>query len=78
MADIQGRILVADDYIVNRMQLKRSLEQQGHTVALAENGSQALEMLGQGDFPVHRWLLALLRCAASRRREVPAEQLYHS
>jgi CheY-like chemotaxis protein/CRP-like cAMP-binding protein len=50
MADIQGRILVADDYIVNRMQLKRSLEQQGHTVALAENGRQALEMLGQGDY----------------------------
>lgn len=50
MADIQGRILVVDDYVVNRMQLKRSLEQQGHTVALAENGSQALEMLGQGDY----------------------------
>src|SRR5512136_1502777 len=32
------------------MQLKRSLEQLGHMVALAENGSQALEMLGQGDF----------------------------
>ncbi len=32
------------------MQLKRSLEQQGHTVALAENGSQVLEMLGQGNF----------------------------
>jgi len=32
------------------MQLKRSLEQQGHTVALAENGRQALEMLDGGDF----------------------------
>jgi two-component system cell cycle response regulator len=48
--DIQGRILVVDDYVVNRMQLKRSLEQQGHTVALAENGCQALEILGAGDF----------------------------
>jgi two-component system cell cycle response regulator len=49
-ADIQGRILVVDDYVVNRMQLKRSLEQQGHTAALAENGRQALEMLDGGDF----------------------------
>ena len=32
------------------MQLKRGLEQQGHTVTLAENGRRALEMLGQGDF----------------------------
>ncbi len=32
------------------MQLKRSLEQQGHTVALAENGRQALEMLYAGRF----------------------------
>ena len=34
------------------MQLRRSLEQQGHAVALAENGHQALEMLGAGDFDV--------------------------
>jgi len=48
--DIQGRILVVDDYVVNRMHLKHSLEQQGHTVALAENGRQALEMLDVGGF----------------------------
>jgi len=48
--DIQGRILVVDDYVLNRMQLKRDLEQQGHTAALAENGRQALEMLDGGDF----------------------------
>jgi CheY-like chemotaxis protein len=40
--------LVVDDYVLNRMQLKRSLEQQGHLVALAENGRQALEMLDAG------------------------------
>jgi two-component system cell cycle response regulator len=34
------------------MQLKRSLEQQGHTVALAENGRQALEMLASQPFDV--------------------------
>ena len=48
--DIQGRILVVDDYVVNRMQLKHSLERQGHTVTLAENGRQALEMLDVGGF----------------------------
>jgi CheY-like chemotaxis protein len=47
---IQGRILVVDDYVLNRMQLKRGLEQQGHTVALAENGRQALEMVEAGNF----------------------------
>jgi two-component system cell cycle response regulator len=47
---IQGRILVVDDYVLNRMQLKRSLEQQGHAVALAENGRQALEMLDADGF----------------------------
>jgi two-component system cell cycle response regulator len=47
---IQGRILVVDDYVLNRLQLKRSLEQQGHAVALAENGRQALEMLDADHF----------------------------
>lgn len=47
---IQGHILVVDDYILNRMQLKRYLEQQGHTVTLAEHGRQALEMLDAGRF----------------------------
>jgi CheY-like chemotaxis protein len=32
------------------VQLKRYLEQQGHAVALAENGRQALEMLGTSSF----------------------------
>lgn len=47
---MEGRILVVDDYALNRLQLKHSLEEQGHTVALAENGRQALEMLEAGDF----------------------------
>ncbi|MGB8647326.1 MAG: response regulator [Anaerolineae bacterium] len=45
-----GRILVVDDNRINRMQLKRVLEQQGHTVALAENGRQALEVIRQAPF----------------------------
>jgi len=36
--------------VLNRMQLKRSLEQQGHAVSLAENGRQALEVLGAAGF----------------------------
>jgi adenylate cyclase len=45
MRETRGRLLVADDNKVNRLLLQRSLEQQGHTVALAENGRVALEML---------------------------------
>jgi len=40
-----GYLLVVDDNKVNRLLLARGLEQQGHRVALAENGRQALEML---------------------------------
>jgi len=45
-----GRLLVVDDNKVNRLLLGRSLEQQGHRVAFAENGRQALEVLHQGEF----------------------------
>ena len=45
MLDSKGRLLVADDNKVNRLLLSRSLEQQGHSVALAENGRVALDML---------------------------------
>lgn len=49
MADVSlrmgGRLLVADDNKVNRLLLARSLEVQGHHVALADNGRRALEML---------------------------------
>lgn len=45
MIQKQGHILVVDDNRMNRFKLSRVLEQQGHTVALAENGRQALEMI---------------------------------
>jgi two-component system, cell cycle response regulator len=45
MANDQGRILVVDDNRINRMRLDHSLSQQGHVVAMAEHGHQALEML---------------------------------
>ncbi len=44
MAD-SARLLVADDNKVNRLLLSRSLEQQGHRVALAVDGLEALQML---------------------------------
>ena len=40
-----ARLLVVDDNKVNRLLLARSLELQGHSVASAENGRIALEML---------------------------------
>src|SRR6266576_2563421 len=45
-----ARLLVADDNKVNRLLLTRSLELQGHTVASAENGRVALDMLRREAF----------------------------
>ncbi len=45
MAHRPGHILVVDDNRLNRMQLARSLQQEGHTSAMAENGRQALDMV---------------------------------
>jgi adenylate cyclase len=46
MRDVSpGRLLVVDDNKVNRLLLGRSLEQQGHKVASASNGREALEVL---------------------------------
>jgi adenylate cyclase len=45
-----SRILVVDDNASNRELLKRRLERQGHSVALAENGSCSLEMLREAPF----------------------------
>jgi len=45
-----GTILIADDNRMNRLLLARGLEQQGHTIAYAEDGREALELLGQQRF----------------------------
>jgi len=45
-----ARLLVVDDNKVNRLLLGRSLELQGHSVASAENGRVALEMLRREGF----------------------------
>lgn len=47
-----GRLLVVDDNKVNRLLLGRGLEQQGHVVAFAENGLQALEKVRSQPFDI--------------------------
>lgn len=47
-----GRLLVVDDNKVNRILLARGLEQQGHTVTLAEHGRQALELMRRESFDI--------------------------
>ena len=44
-AEEKGHILVVDDNRMNRIKLSRSLEHQGYTVGLAEDGQQALDLL---------------------------------
>jgi adenylate cyclase len=50
MPERGARLLVVDDNKVNRLLLARSLELQGHAVALAENGRVALERLRREPF----------------------------
>jgi CheY-like chemotaxis protein len=52
MKNLPGHILVVEDNRINRLKLSRSLEQQGHTITLAENGRQALEMVRIQPFDV--------------------------
>jgi signal transduction histidine kinase len=52
MTEVQGHILVVDDNRMNRIKLSRSLELQGHTVTLAEDGQRGLDLLRQQAFDV--------------------------
>ena len=54
-----ARLLVVDDNKVNRLLLARSLELQGHSIASAENGRVALEML-RGE--PSTWCCSTWRC----------------
>src|SRR5512142_1338551 len=47
-----GTILVVDDDMLNRVVLSTNLGEQGYAVETAENGRQALEMLGKRAFDV--------------------------
>jgi class 3 adenylate cyclase len=44
-ASAAGTIVIADDNRVNRLLLARGLEGEGHTVAFAEHGAEALDLL---------------------------------
>ncbi|QVM86711.1 response regulator [Pseudomonas lalucatii] len=46
----QGRILLAEDSPANQLVAVTQLEQAGYQVAVAENGHQVLELLGQASF----------------------------
>jgi adenylate cyclase len=47
---LPGKILIVDDNRMNRLLLSRGVELQGHSVAFAEHGRQALDLLRQNDF----------------------------
>jgi class 3 adenylate cyclase len=50
VSDPPGRILIVDDNRMNQLLLGRGLEQQGHTVAFAADGREALALLRAEDF----------------------------
>ncbi len=45
MTAVSGHVLIVDDNEMNRDMLSRRLEKQGHTIAAAENGRRALDLL---------------------------------
>jgi two-component system cell cycle response regulator len=51
---MSARILIVDDIEANRKLLAAKLEAQYHTVLLAENGPQALEIAKSKDHPARR------------------------
>ena len=52
MSDIKGNLLVVDDNEMNRDMLSRRLSRRGHTVATAEDGHVALDLIEQNAFDV--------------------------
>ena len=50
MTNQANHILVVDDDELARMEISRCVEQQGHTVSLAKDGAQALDMLRSQTF----------------------------
>lgn len=52
MGGISGKLLVVDDNEMNRDMLGRRLSRRGHSVLTAENGQQALDVIGQESIDV--------------------------
>jgi class 3 adenylate cyclase len=52
VSDSRASVLVVDDDAINRMMLRRSLEQEGHAVSVAEDGRAALDLLRRERFDI--------------------------
>jgi adenylate cyclase len=52
VSESRASVLVVDDDAINRMVLRRSLEQEGHAVSLAEDGRAALDLLRTERFDI--------------------------
>ena len=52
MVNEKGHILIVDDNRLNRMRLAHSLQQEGYSSVMAEDGRQALAMLAEQPFDV--------------------------
>ncbi len=50
MTAVRGSLLVVDDNEMNRDMLSRRLQRRGYSVAVAEDGAQALEQIGKNSF----------------------------
>ena len=50
MENHDARILVVDDHKTNRMKMSFAVKKEGHEVETAENGQEALQMLGEKTF----------------------------
>ena len=46
------RVLLADDAVPSQKLIRYALGQRGHTVEVAGNGAEALDLVGRGDFDV--------------------------
>jgi CheY-like chemotaxis protein len=66
---LRGTVLIADDDPVNREVLRRLLSQQGHRVAEAADGNEALRLLGERGFDV--LLDVLMPGCLERERRMP-------
>jgi adenylate cyclase len=52
VSESRASVLVVDDDAINRMVLRRSLEQEGHAVSVAEDGRAALDLLRRERFDI--------------------------
>lgn len=66
------RILVVDDYETNQKIIKRILEKEGHSVTLASDGQEALDILDTEDFDI-----CIMDMHMPRMDGISAAKMYH-